>query len=153
MTIIYSVVCRAKDAAILVEVCDKDVKGTFGTIMVELLQHMRDHPDFFADGDLKTFVQRNSVETDFFSHFLEACSAAALGNDNEAPNDTDNHFFHLYLKNNVYYCCLSDDADTRDQKVYVHSVVSPLLCNLSLSDKNTAILSRTGQKFCIFNEY
>lgn len=119
MTIIYAVVCRAKDAAILVEVCDKDVKGTFGTIMVELLQHLRDHPDFFSDGDLKTFVQRNTMELDFFSHFLEACSAAALGNDSESANDTDNHFFHLYLKNGVYYCCLSDDADTRDQKVYV----------------------------------
>jgi hypothetical protein len=105
MTIIYAVVCRAKDAAILVEVCDKDVKGTFGTIMVELLQHLRDHPDFFS----------------------EACSAAALGNDNDSANDTDSHFFHLYLKNGVYYCCLSDDADTRDQKVYVQPGFSALV--------------------------
>jgi hypothetical protein len=122
MTIIYAVICRAKDAAILVEVCDKDVKGTFGTIMIELLQHLRDHPTIFQEGDLKTFIQRNSIELDFFSHFLEACSAAAaFGNDGttdeEDANDTDSHFFHLYFKGGVFYCCLSDDADTRDQKV------------------------------------
>ena len=120
MTIIYAVICRAKDAAILVEVCDRDVKGTFGTIMIELLQHLRDHPTIFHDGDLKTFIQRNTMELDFFSHFLEACSAVTtMGNDNETTttDETDNHFFHLYFKNGIYYCCLSDDADTRDQKV------------------------------------
>jgi hypothetical protein len=128
MTIIYAVICRAKDAAILVEVCDRDVKGTFGTIMIELLQHLRDHPKLFQDGDLKTFIQRNTVELDFFSHFLEACSAATIGNDVDPDDsdacDTDNHYFHLYFKTGVYYCCLSDDSDTRDQKVYV--LVFPL---------------------------
>jgi hypothetical protein len=123
MTIIYAVICRAKDAAILVEVCDRDVKGTFGTVMIELLQHLRDHPNLYLrDNDCKTFIQRNAAELDFFSHFLEACSAAAvLGNDddeNEMTNDTDNHYFHVYFKNDVYYCCLSDDSDPGDQKVY-----------------------------------
>lgn len=117
MTIIYAVVCRAKDAAILTEVCDRDIKGTFGSVMVELLQHLRDHPDFFKEGDLKTFVQRNQAERDFFSHFLEACSAA-LGDDDDATADS---YFHLYFTRGVYYCCLADDSDARDQKVYVVS--------------------------------
>lgn len=115
MTIIYAVICRAKDAAVLTEVCDKDVKGTFGSVMVELLQHLRDHPELFQDGDLKTFVQKNQAEIDFFSHFLEACSAA-LG-DEEEGSSTSEHYFHLFFKDGVFYCCLGDDADTRDQKV------------------------------------
>ena len=114
MTIVYAVVCRAKDAAVLTEACDRDIKGSVGPVMVELLQHLRDHPDFFADGDMKTFVQRNEEDRlDFFSHFIEACSAA-IG---EGTRDTVVHFFHLYFKDEVFYCCLGDDPDTRDQKV------------------------------------
>ena len=125
MTIIYAVVCRSKDAAVLVEVCDRDVKGTFGTIMIELLQHLRDHPNtYIQENDCKTFVQRNTDEIDFFSHFLEACSAASSGFGNDDDEDdiaaeTEDHYFHVYFKKGVYYCCLSDDADTGDQKVYV----------------------------------
>ena len=115
MTIIYAVICRAKDAAILTEVCDRDVKGTFGTVMVELLQHLRDHPEFFQDGDLKTFVQRNQAEMDFFSHFLEACNVA-LGDEEEGKGPVEN-YFHLFFKDGVYFCCLGDDPDPQDQKV------------------------------------
>ena len=127
MTIIYAVVCRSKDAAVLVEVCDRDVKGTFGTIMIELLQHLRDHPnEYVKENDCKTFVQRNTNEIDFFSHFLEACTAAASGFGNDDGEDdciaaeSENHFFHIYFKKGVYYCCLSDNADAGDQKVYVN---------------------------------
>jgi hypothetical protein len=116
MPIIYAVICRAKDAAILSEVCERDVKGTFGAVWAELLQHLRDHPEFFQDGDLKTFIQRNQAEMDFFSNFLEACSAAL--SDSEKDSGPEN-YFHLYFKDGVFYGCLGDDADVRDQKVYV----------------------------------
>lgn len=114
MTIVYAVVCRARDAAVLSEVCDRDVKGSVGPVMVELLQHLRDNPQFFEDGDRKTFVQRNESEMDFFSHFIEACSAA-IGDD--VGEEAVEHYFHLYFKDEVFYCCLSDDPDTADQKV------------------------------------
>lgn len=121
MTIVYACICRSKDAAILTEVCDKDVKGTVGQVVAELMQHLRDHPNFFKDGDLKTFVQRNEAENDFFSHFIEACSAA-LGDETDDNNNTQEHYFHLYYTattptDGIYYCCLGDDPDTRDQKV------------------------------------
>lgn len=118
MTIVYAAVSRAKDATIFSEVCDRDVKGTVGPVMVELLQHLSQHPDFFQDGDRKTFVQRNDSETDFFSHFIEAC-AAAIGD--ESGEDSTEHYVHLLYKDEVFYCCLGDDPDTRDQKVYVTS--------------------------------
>jgi hypothetical protein len=116
MTIVYACICRQRDAAILTEVCDKDVKGTVSQVMVELLQHLRDHPELFAESEMKTFVQRNESELDFFNHFFEACSAA-LGED--VGDVTPERFFHLYLMDGVFYCCLSDDHDIRDQKVYV----------------------------------
>ena len=115
MTIVYAVVCRANDATILAECCDRDIKGSVGPAMVELLQHLRDNPQFFEDGDRKTFVQRNDSERDFFSHFIEAC-AVAMG-DETSDSEAMEHYFHLYLKDEVYYCCLGDDPDTRDQKV------------------------------------
>ena len=150
MTIIYAVVCRAKDAAVLVEVCDRDVKGTFGTVMIELLQHLRDHPNvYIQENDCRTFVQRNTDEIDFFSHFLEACSAAAAGFgnvDDDGEDDiaaTDNHYFHVYFKKGVYYCCLSDDAATGDQKVYVerktHDFCMSFNCLLHRSNIHCAI--------------
>jgi len=114
MTIVYAVVCRAKDAAVLAEVCDRDIKGSVAPVMVELLQHLRDHPTFFNDGDRKTFVQRNESELDFFSHFIEACSAA-IGEGSE--DEQQEHYFHLFFKDEVFYACLADDPDTRDQKV------------------------------------
>jgi hypothetical protein len=125
MTILYTVICRIKDVAILVEVCDSDIKGTFSTIMIELLQHLyknnTNDNTIFNDGDCKTFIQQNTEELDFFSHFLEACNNSiynTTGNDtNDGTNDTENHYFHLYYKNGIYYCCLSDDSDLRDQKV------------------------------------
>lgn len=115
MTIVYAVVCRARDAAVLAEACDRDIKGSVGPVMVELLQHLSKNPELFADGDMKTFVQRNDDEDqlDFFSHFIEACSAA-IG---EGTVETEEHYFHLYFKDELFYCCLGDDPDTRDQKV------------------------------------
>ena len=76
------------------------------------MEHLRDNPTLVAEGDLLTFVQRNTEENvDYFSHFLDACSMA-LGDDL-----VDENYFHLFLKDGVYYCCISDDEDSRDQKV------------------------------------
>mgnify|MGYP003546626118 FL=1 len=97
MTVLYAVICRSSDAVILTEVCDKDIKGSVGPVFLELLQHLRDHPNFVPDGSMKTFVQRNQLEIDFFSNFLEACSAA-IG---EAGDQAPDHYFHLLQKRSV----------------------------------------------------
>jgi hypothetical protein len=116
MTILYAVICRANDATILVENTEPALKGNAAQVTLALMQHLRDHPELVMEGDHKTLLHRNDEEeNDFFSHFVDAaCKAANLDDD-----EPDEHFFHLYLKDEVFYCCLGDDPGTRDQAVYV----------------------------------
>ena len=110
--IIYAVICRARDASILADCSSPELRGNAAHVTQMLMEHLRDHPELIFDGDCKTFVQRNEAENDFFSHFIEAC-ATALGDSYAA----EEHYFHLYFKDEVFYCCLGDDPDIRDQKV------------------------------------
>lgn len=116
MTLMYAVVCRATDAVVLTEACDKDLKSVIGPAFYELLQHLRTHP--LEEGDRQTFVQKpNNIEEqsyDFLSHFLMSCQAA-IG---ETENISDDYYFHIFRRNNVYYGCLGDDARLPYQKVH-----------------------------------
>jgi len=77
------------------------------------MEHLRDNPTLVDDGDFRTFVQRNAEENlDYFSQFFDAACSMALGDD-----VVDENYFHLYLKDGIYYCCIADDEDSRDQKV------------------------------------
>jgi hypothetical protein len=123
--IIYAAIARASDAAVLVECCDPLLKGNAALVTSMLMQHMRDHPEL-APGDARqTFIQRNSNDIDsfdfFFSNFIEACSTA-LGEDVVEEN-----YFHFYSKAGVFYCCIGDDPDPKDQKVYVSAGCMSLL--------------------------
>jgi len=111
--IVYAVICRAKDATVLAEhSSDSLMSGNGPQVTIALLQHLKDHPDIVKDGELKTFVHNNEegVE-DFFSEFLNVCAM------NFEDDILDEYYFHLFLKDGVFYCCISDDPDTRDQKV------------------------------------
>jgi len=120
--IIYAAIARARDAATLVEVTSSNhMRGNFGQVTVTLLEHLRDTPALIMDGELKTFVQRNEAETDFFSHFIEACSVA-FDSTNSLNSSGEEHYFHVFRKADVFYCCLGDDPDPRDQKVYVEAM-------------------------------
>ena len=111
--IIYAVIARASDAAVLVDCCDPLLKGNAPLVTSVLMEHLRDNPELVSEGDLRTLVQRNADENlDFFSNILDAACAMALGDD-----EVDENYFHLMLRDGVYYCCISDDQDSRDQKV------------------------------------
>ena len=126
--IIYTVICRAKDAAILVECADRELAGNAPQVTAMLMGHLRDHPDILLSGERKTFVQHNNASSqdkengglanfDFFSMFMDTC-ANALGEETE-QSIQDEHYFHIILKGGVFFCCIGDDPDFRDQKVYV----------------------------------
>lgn len=116
--IVYASIARVRDGAVLVEVTSTDYnRCNAGFVMTSLIQHLKDHPELLDEGQRKTFIQKNETETDFFSHFIEVC-AVAIGDDNEdGENEMQEHYFHLTRKDNVFYCCLGDDPDPRDQKV------------------------------------
>jgi hypothetical protein len=117
--IVYAVICRSKDAAILCEHSTEAVTGNAPQVTAALLEHLRDHPAIMKEGDLKTFRHRNDGvnEEDFFSQFLQACTVAISTAEEMDLGAIEEHFFHLWHQDEVFYCCLSDDKDPKEQKV------------------------------------
>jgi hypothetical protein len=119
--IVYTVICRAKDAAILVEQSTEALTGNAPQVTTALLEHLRDHPTAMKEGDLKTFVHRNEAEgwdgDDFFSQIMQACTVSIKTTDELDIGAVQEHFFHLWQQEGVFFCCLSDDPDPRAQKV------------------------------------
>ncbi|EEC48878.1 predicted protein [Phaeodactylum tricornutum CCAP 1055/1] len=110
--IVYAMICRAIDAAVLVEFAE-ELQGNAPQVTSSLMESLRDHPELVNEGDRKTYVQRNESQSDIISHFLESC-AVALG---DQGNSVEEFYFHLFKMNGIFYCCIGDDPDTRDQKV------------------------------------
>jgi hypothetical protein len=118
MTIVYTVICRSKDASILVEVSSEALTGNAPQVTTALLEHLRDHPAAMNEGDLKTFVHRNEDDGyDFFSQFMQACTISITTTEELDIGAVQEHYFHLWHEDGVFYCCLSDDPDPREQKV------------------------------------
>eukprot|EP00536_Pseudo-nitzschia_multiseries_P017540 jgi/Psemu1/225484/e_gw1.1619.3.1 len=120
--IVYAVVCRASDAAILCEFSTNDLGGNVPQCTAALLEHLRDHPNVLKKGDLKTFRQQTgtkggSAEDDFLSQFLQACTMAITTADEMDLGVIEEYFFHFWHEGDVFYCCLADDKDERHQKV------------------------------------
>ena len=122
MTIVYAVICRARDAGILVECATEALDGSNAPqVTTALLEHLRDNPATMSEGDLKTFVQRNSKGDwdgdDFFSQFMQACTVSITTAEELDAGALQEHFFHLWYDAGVFYCCLSDNPQPREQKV------------------------------------
>jgi hypothetical protein len=117
--IVYAVICRSKDAAILCEYSTEALTGNAPQVTAALLEHLRDHPAIMKEGDLKTFRHRNNGtnEEDFFNQFLQACTVAISTAEEMDLGAIEEHFFHLWHQDEVFYCCLSDDRDPKEQKV------------------------------------
>lgn len=121
MTIVYAVICRARDAGILVEVATEALDGSNAPqVTTALLEHLRDNPAALKEGDLKTFVHRNGKDEggdDFFSQFMQACTVSITTTDELDIGAVEEHFFHLWYEGGVFYCCLSDNPVPKEQKV------------------------------------
>jgi len=124
--IVYAVICRSKDAAILCEYSADDLTGNAPQCTAALLEHLRDHPKILKQGDLKTFRHTNKAtygsssgvkEEDFLSQFLQACTVAITTADEMDLGSIEEYFFHLWHQEDIFYCCLGDDKDARQQKV------------------------------------
>lgn len=111
--IVYSAIARAKDAVVLAETSSENLmSGNAPQVTIELMKHLSNNPHVIQDAEMKTFVHNNEDdEDDFFSDFMNVCAMKM------EVSDVEEYFFHLLVKDGVYYCCISDDPDTRDQKV------------------------------------
>lgn len=122
MTIVYSVICRARDAGILVELATEALDGSNAPqVTTALLEHLRDNPAACQEGDLKTFVHRNEEGgfdgEDFFSQFMQACTVSIRTTQELDLGAIQENYFHLWYENGVFFCCLSDNPDPKEQKV------------------------------------
>mmetsp|Transcript_11218 Transcript_11218/g.20173 ORF Transcript_11218/g.20173 Transcript_11218/m.20173 type:complete len:282 (+) Transcript_11218:40-885(+) len=119
--IVYAVIARSKDAAILCEYSSEALSsGNAPQVTAALLEHLRSHPSIMQEGELKTFRHRNdgsTSEEDFLSQFMQACTVAINTTEELDPGAVEEHFFHLWHQDEVFYCCLSDDRDPKEQKV------------------------------------
>jgi hypothetical protein len=114
--IVYAVICRAKDAVVLAEhSLEGLMSGNAPQVTIALMQHLRDNPTMISEGEMKTLVHSNDSDSDldaFWSDFMNVCAMKF-----DAAEDILEFYFHLFLKDGLFYCCISDDPDTRDQKV------------------------------------
>lgn len=112
--IVYAVICRSRDAAVLAENYSPELGGNAPQVTMALMERLRDRPEYLAKGESKTFAQRNE-ETDFFAFtsFLGACTAAGGTN----ASGLADHFFHVVHDGTVFFSCLSDDPDPRSHAV------------------------------------
>ena len=117
--IVYSVICRARDAAVLVEVSSDSSDGNVPQVTLALLEHLSQAgPQAIGERDLKTYVHRNEQNAgDIFSQVVQACTTMSIQTKEELDLGDEEHFFHLWTEDGVFYCCLSDDPDPRRHKV------------------------------------
>lgn len=117
--ILYAVIARVIDGVVLVDGSSPELKGNFQQVATDFLSRLIDHRDELTEGTRKTFIHQNPVERDYLSYFIDSC-ASAIGE--VAPHEDSDltaseYYFHLLVRKDLYFCCLGDDPDTRDQKV------------------------------------
>mmetsp|Transcript_101687 Transcript_101687/g.152374 ORF Transcript_101687/g.152374 Transcript_101687/m.152374 type:complete len:273 (-) Transcript_101687:172-990(-) len=162
MAILYAVICRAKDAAILVEYASEALTGNAPQVTTALLEHLRDNPGAVGEGDLTTYVHRNEKggSDDIFGQFLQACTMSITTTEELDLGSVQENYFHLWQQSGVFFCCLADDPDPREQKVnfaFLQAVANDFTdkytprriknCNAYALDKDFKPLLRTAMDY------
>mmetsp|Transcript_20795 Transcript_20795/g.30626 ORF Transcript_20795/g.30626 Transcript_20795/m.30626 type:complete len:131 (+) Transcript_20795:125-517(+) len=129
--IIYTVICRDTDGAVLVESSSGISEGNFPQITRELITCLINNPDSFPKGGRKTFVYRggdpedgyfnfggvsNTMTTVFQTVGMGDCFAPGDFEDSADEDDID-LFYHALHGEELICICLSDDVLGRNQKV------------------------------------
>lgn len=118
--IVYTVICRSKDAAVLVEVSNEAMQGNAPQVTTALLEHLRDNPKIIQEGELKTYIHRNGdddLPDDIFGQMIHACTIPITSAEHLELGEVQEHYFHLWFQDGVFYCCLSDDPEPKHHKV------------------------------------
>mmetsp|Transcript_7550 Transcript_7550/g.17116 ORF Transcript_7550/g.17116 Transcript_7550/m.17116 type:complete len:296 (-) Transcript_7550:83-970(-) len=134
--ILYAVIARAKDGAVLVESMVAGVEGNFPQITVEVLERIvgssnwtsalgtlesSSKVELLPDGARRTFVQRHdepmcglfsgvAAQWSCFGYNADDADVESYGGANNGDLD---YYFHLCRKDNVISLCISDDTDVR----------------------------------------
>ncbi|KAL3822683.1 hypothetical protein ACHAXA_009565 [Cyclostephanos tholiformis] len=131
--ILYAVIARAKDGAVLVESIVAGIEGNFPHVTVEVLERIvssANHTSsvLLPDGGKRTFVQRRDLPMfgGLFSGVVATqwtCFGYNNADDMESQamrgggNGDVDYYFHMCRKDNVICLCISDDIDARHHAV------------------------------------
>jgi len=123
--IIYTVIGKEEDGAVLVEASHEAVEGNYPLIATQLLERLRDDPGLVPSGNRKTFIHREDIETggnfaicggseglwglgasSWFGGSGDASSKSGTGTTSGGLD----HYFHVLHGESAFYICLSDDT-------------------------------------------
>lgn len=128
--IIYTVIGKEEDGAVLVESSHEGIEGNYPLIATQLLERLRDDPSLVPNGNRKTFIHREDIETG--GNFAVCGGSDSLwglgasswfgggGGGNSSSNAATSatgtisggldHYFHVLHGESAFYICLSDDT-------------------------------------------
>mmetsp|Transcript_11788 Transcript_11788/g.25105 ORF Transcript_11788/g.25105 Transcript_11788/m.25105 type:complete len:306 (-) Transcript_11788:167-1084(-) len=135
--LLYAVIARSKDGAVLVESMVAGMEGNFPQITVEVLERVVSTSNYnsalgtlessskvelLPDGARKTFVQRG--DDSLFGGLLGMATqwtcfgfqTPSGGDEESQPTHSSGdvaYYFHLHRKDNIISLCISDDTDAR----------------------------------------
>ena len=121
--IIYSVIARSFDGAVLAEATSEGIEGNHPQVTQQLIKRLCGNPALVPLGNFKIFVHREEEdETDREMRNILVGASWDDGTRSQVPvaqgvNDGLSHYFQVLRGEALYYICLSDDDDTRQQNV------------------------------------
>eukprot|EP01083_Nonionella_stella_P269707 912784_1 len=141
--LLYSVIARSIDGAILVEATTAGVEGNHPQVTNQLVQKLISNPSLIATGNRKTFA--NSVDMNGNGNGGSNGNGNGGGGKNNNSGDLDGigggdiemkgfwngwgaeeiyddsesmeYFFHVQRGESVYFICISDDTDGRQHRI------------------------------------
>mmetsp|Transcript_23537 Transcript_23537/g.27790 ORF Transcript_23537/g.27790 Transcript_23537/m.27790 type:complete len:284 (+) Transcript_23537:58-909(+) len=147
--IIYTVVARASDGSVLAECSAAGMEGNYPSVLQQLIVILNKRPKLISVGNRKTFMypsnERSSedVNCDPFGSLWNGIDGilGITGDSGEGSSNSLDHFFHVIRGEGVWYMCLSDDNEGRQQNVnfgFLNDVMKDFTAKYSPSKINRA---------------
>jgi len=158
--IVYTVVARASDGDILAECSASGMEGNYPSVSQKLIASLNKRPNLISVGNRKTFMylsdKRSSkdVACDPFDSLWSGIDGLLGYNgvtSEGSSNDFDN-FFHVVRGEGVWYMCLSDDNDGRQQNVnfgFLNDIMRDFTAKYTPSKIKRAIAYGMNKSFSI----
>jgi len=158
--IIYTVVARASDGSVLAECSAAGMEGNYPSVLQQLIVILNKRPKLISVGNRKTFMypsnerSSNDANCDACGSFWTGIDGllGITGDSGEGSSNSLDHFFHVIRGEGVWYMCLSDDNEGRQQNVnfgFLNDVMRDFTTKYSPSKINRANAYGMDKSFSI----
>ena len=121
--ILYSVIARSNDGAVLAEATAPGVEGNHPQVTQQLIQALVGNASLVAIGNRKTFAHAaENTNNDYFQDGGDYDDkGSSWGKKRKGRNADDGSnmletYFHVQRGESIYFICLSDDRDSKKQR-------------------------------------